>query len=268
MFEVVVGPAKKCYRLHKTLLAQRSPYFAALLSFAGKEGAKNRVVLEEEVDTDDAFRMFVEFIYMDDYTPPSDKTDDIDLIHANVYVLAERFCMGDLKSLALGKAIAVLSDQATALTATNPKTTCNWGCKQSEHPPHGLRCTCNHYKSVDLSKVVEFARIIYRNTPDRHRSIEDIPKPIKALDSRLHSNHKITEKVSSDSASKTATQTAPGPKDKMRTLIARFCASAVEKMRALPEFYELVREQGEFSEDLMSEVRNGDPVKRDEITRL
>jgi hypothetical protein len=102
-FCIRVGPAKTEYHLHKEILISKSLYFKNLLSstFKGVEEASGVLTLDSHVDTDDAFQMFVEYIYLSDYDPPSPDRDGKCLLHARVYVLAERLCMEDLKSLAL-----------------------------------------------------------------------------------------------------------------------------------------------------------------------
>jgi hypothetical protein len=66
--------------------------------------ASGTVTLNTGVDTDDAFQMFVEYLYHSNYNPPGEAGRDSDcLLHVRVYVLAERLCMEDLKSLAFKK---------------------------------------------------------------------------------------------------------------------------------------------------------------------
>ena len=70
-------------------------------SFIGKEAEENAVTLDSEVDHEDAFNMFVEFLYTSSYLPPEGY--DIAakaILHARVYVLAERLCMQDVKEMA------------------------------------------------------------------------------------------------------------------------------------------------------------------------
>jgi hypothetical protein len=79
--------------------------------FVCKEVDQNTVVLDSAVDHEDAFNMFVEFLYMASYIPP----EELDLaarciLHARVYVLAERLCMNDLKEMAFAQMKASLAE--------------------------------------------------------------------------------------------------------------------------------------------------------------
>ena len=73
-------------------------------SFISKEVADNTVIMDSPVDCEDAFNMFVEFAYMSEYIAPEvyNLTQRC-ILHAKVYVLAERLCMNDLKDMALAK---------------------------------------------------------------------------------------------------------------------------------------------------------------------
>ena len=80
-------------------------------SFIGKEMEENTVTMDSEVDHEDAFNMFVEFLYKSSYSPPEGY--DISakaILHARVYVLAERLCMNDLKETAFAQMFATLVD--------------------------------------------------------------------------------------------------------------------------------------------------------------
>jgi hypothetical protein len=112
-FRVCVGPTRKEYYLHKNVLTARCPYFKKMLAslFVCKEVDQNTVVLDSAVDHEDAFNMFVEFLYMASYIPP----EELDLaarciLHARVYVLAERLCMNDLKEMAFAQMKASLAE--------------------------------------------------------------------------------------------------------------------------------------------------------------
>lgn len=263
--------------LHKVLLSARSQYFATLLSFPGKEGTEGRVTLEEEVDTDEAFRMFIEFAYLDDYVPPETPVDKLGLVHAQVYVLAERLCMNDLKALSLNKAVNVLS-----ALVRKPSPTCPNGYNEYQHSPSNYCCSCAHFKNNanmelsgdDFKTLVKYVDVVYRNTPDRYCIPEgEKSEPDTTVDDgsvgdggneagwQAPEKPKVHTPTYSDA-------TEPGPKDRMRTLISRFCASVLDKVKNLPEFREVVRGYPEFAEDLMTEAGNGTEVKNDELSRL
>ncbi|KAJ9664335.1 hypothetical protein H2198_000264 [Neophaeococcomyces mojaviensis] len=84
-----------------------------------------RICLIDDWDHDDAFRSFIMYIYLSSYEVPSDM--DISaacVLHARVYVLAERFCMEGLKMMAFQKMSSALNKDpwGTFLTNLNPET--------------------------------------------------------------------------------------------------------------------------------------------------
>ncbi|KFY69207.1 hypothetical protein V496_00438 [Pseudogymnoascus sp. VKM F-4515 (FW-2607)] len=112
---IVVGVERVEYHLHEVLLVKRTPYFAALLRSGMQESKSRCIILSTEVDREDAFAKYVEYLYLDDYdvdaSSDSEKTglDDTCLLHANIHVLAERFCDDALKQLSLAKLSMALS---------------------------------------------------------------------------------------------------------------------------------------------------------------
>lgn len=97
------------------LLVKRTPYFAALLRSGMQESKSRCIILSTEVDRDDAFAKYVEYLYLEDYdvdaSSDTEKAslDDTCLLHANIHVLAERFCDDALKQLSLAKLSIALS---------------------------------------------------------------------------------------------------------------------------------------------------------------
>ena len=54
----------------------------------------------------------------------------------------------------------------------------------------------------------------------------------------------------------------------MRTLIARYAASHLEHMKQDPNFMEVVRNGGEFAEDLVYAATNGERIEPNELEKL
>jgi BTB/POZ domain len=150
---VIVGPKKREYYLHKEALISKSPYFSTLLSspLAGVEVTSGVVTLDSEVDSDAAFQMFVEYLYHSDYNPPREAgRDSRCLLHAAVYVLAERLCMENLKSLALQRMIKEFAKDAY----------------------------CQEDSWLHTNTIVQLTEIVYENTPDLYaHSNEDEESP-------------------------------------------------------------------------------------------
>jgi hypothetical protein len=131
------------------MLILKSPYFSTLLSssFAGVEIASGTITLDSAVDTDSAFQMFVEFLYHSNYDPPKGvRRDGRCLLHASVYVLAERLCMEDLKSLALVKMVKELADKGASRLRTGT--------------------------------IVQLTAIVYENTPDLYAQSDEDQKSV------------------------------------------------------------------------------------------
>jgi hypothetical protein len=60
------------------------------------------VVMDSTVDNEDAFNMCVEYLYTSSYVPPANLGFETRcILHARVYVLAERLCMESLKNEAV-----------------------------------------------------------------------------------------------------------------------------------------------------------------------
>jgi hypothetical protein len=77
------------------------------------------------VDNEDAFEMFIRYIYMLHYEAPSGlPVSEVCVLHARVYVLAERLCMEDLKAEALCKMSSTLgqNNRQNFLTLVQPET--------------------------------------------------------------------------------------------------------------------------------------------------
>ncbi|KAI5777404.1 hypothetical protein EDC01DRAFT_635756 [Geopyxis carbonaria] len=226
LFTVMVGPEKKSYGLHKDILSRKSPYFKTLLSFPGVESTTDSVHLDSAVDTVQAFDMLVQFLYRDTYKPTPHLSDSWKAqIHAEVYVLAERLLMPDLKDLAL---------ESMARTLQNLYGSQNIDVYDPVQKTWGLETV----SVVDLEGVACLVATVYTN-------LEAEPKEEEKEDS---DSSKKPEKTKKSATTKT--------KDKMKRIIARYCASVLDVIRdTSPDMVsELVDEHPEFAVDLIMEL--------------
>lgn len=117
--------------------------------------------LNTAVDTAGAFEMVVKYIYLADYEVSRDRDKEYkSLLHARVYVLAERLLMEDLKELVLEKLIQ----------------------EMGSHRDTG--------KYLDSQHVVKLVKIVYEGTPCADTAGGDVARsPV------LHSDEPICEKV-------------------------------------------------------------------------
>ena len=107
--------------------------------------AERTIVMDSELDNEQAFAMFVEYIYTSDYDVPVDSEFLATcVIHVQVYVLAKRLCMDTLKKASLHKL-------STMLTLDDPWST------RAPMPPG------------DLTKLIQ---MVYKGTPDHKRWFE------------------------------------------------------------------------------------------------
>lgn len=106
-----IRPSPPVHHISQALLAKRSPYFAALLSFNGKVAAENTVSLDEEGGVFvDAFDAFVEFLYINKYSvPPYMPRSEAIFLHASISVLADRLMIADLIGPAIKNARIVMA---------------------------------------------------------------------------------------------------------------------------------------------------------------
>lgn len=94
------------YTINKEALTRKSEWFKNALSsdFGGKEAKTGTVIMQDENDTDDVFDAFFSWIYLGRYTgDPASTSGEWCVLHAKIYVLAERLMLQELKDLALNK---------------------------------------------------------------------------------------------------------------------------------------------------------------------
>ncbi|KAL7265871.1 hypothetical protein RUND412_011601 [Rhizina undulata] len=110
-FTVLVGRSKKPYYVNEFFLTTASPYFKQIRSLEPEESSKAITLPTELVATEIAFEKFLEYVYLGDYglgdyalTYEKSFEEEMGMkLHAQVYVLAEKLLMRDLKGCALEK---------------------------------------------------------------------------------------------------------------------------------------------------------------------
>lgn len=81
--------------------------------------ADNAVTFDSSIDTEDAWRMVIEYIYLGRYSCPDKGKDETGgpiskslreraVLHAGVYVLAEKLCMPKLKKMAFDEMLSMV----------------------------------------------------------------------------------------------------------------------------------------------------------------
>ena len=104
---VLVGENKKAFHIHEANLFEVSTFFKAAFSSDFKEGSERIMTLPE--DDDSVFELFVEWIYRGRYKLPS-----IDLAHKRhiqLFVLADKYDVPDLKSLVLSELFSLIKNR-------------------------------------------------------------------------------------------------------------------------------------------------------------
>jgi hypothetical protein len=72
-----------------------------LLSFRGIETTKDKVTLSDISVR--AFKVFITYVYTNVYSIPDLSYDESFVLHAEVYILADRMCMTDLRTVAFNR---------------------------------------------------------------------------------------------------------------------------------------------------------------------
>lgn len=276
-FCIRIGPSHKEYHLHKNALIARSHYFKHMLasSFIGKEVEDNTVILDSEFDHEDAFNIFVEFLYTSSYSPPEgyDVSAKASL-HARVYGLAERLGINKLKDMAFVQMSATL---------TIPQGFGVFGHIPPSNP-------------LDTTSLIDIVDIVYHNTPGTFQrwqtadlNTTQSSLPDKAVEDRVSTPIAMVEpsedypaqgnpteanahETTADAPGHTLAETSAtdelstgaeaNVQDKMRVLIARYAASSLDNLRQNSDFLNLLQRGGDFVVDLVMALSKSPNVTR------
>lgn len=128
--KVGAGDNQKAFYVHDEVLTKSSPYFAALIDSNFIEAATKEVVLGEAVDSPEAFKFIVDYMYngCQSYKvelKPTIRTalySTAGIVHARIFLMANRLCMAGLQELAYREIKACLNNE----TFKNRTNTGNW----------------------------------------------------------------------------------------------------------------------------------------------
>ncbi|KAF3925656.1 hypothetical protein ABW21_db0208414 [Orbilia brochopaga] len=190
---VAVGHEQQIFNVHIEKICAASTYFRDLLSSSTADGAiekpKETVILNDAVDNVNAFEMFLQFCYLNTYLDNKIDKAHLLLLHARVYVLAEKLKCSPLKKLALRKATdwyrgysmhtdgdilsQILPDVLDAISAVYTHTVdTNSGCSVdsslSETTRDVFRLLLAHFAAADLVRLRTERRFV-----DIHHSFPD-----------------------------------------------------------------------------------------------
>lgn len=234
------------FHIHKLLLTNSSPYFAALIDSEFVEGTTNTVTLSEDVDDPEAINAIVEYLYFGNYKICYGKETEVGwsmywVLHTKIFLMACRLCMSEVAALALNRLSICM--------------------EKSEYIVGGL------WFMKNLAFVVDR---VYSFTP----SPEDYGLDEKggSPGSTLFASTEDVKEIFSDSttnlssSSNELSNTSSGPKKPnhakvIRSLVAGFCAWKIESIRDEPKFKHMTRKHPEFTDDLLSAIRKGGPVR-------
>ncbi|KAF8242818.1 hypothetical protein K440DRAFT_638247 [Wilcoxina mikolae CBS 423.85] len=224
-FQLLIGPEKKPFNLHKKVLQHKCPYFATLFGtrIPTREIAENSVTLDSPVDTEDAWRMCIQFLYLGSYTVDVDRKWTECVVNAGVYVLAQKLCMEDMKEVALGKMAGSLV-----------------GIYDGSEP-----------SGEEVAQLVE---VVYGGTGDQEEGDEMTERCVEE-ETQKGDEGSTGERGKSRVEQHSKVNLPPDP---MRTLIALYAASRVSTLRKDKQFIDVVRFWGDFAADLMSRNLDGD----------
>ncbi|KAL7273444.1 hypothetical protein RUND412_003716 [Rhizina undulata] len=249
-FTVLVGRSKKPYYVNESFLTIASPYFKQICSLEPEEWSKAITLPTELVATEIAFEKFLEYVYLGDYglgyyalTYEGSFKEEMGMkLHAQVYVLAEKLLMRDLKGCALEKMIVTMTRAYTAEEGKIPRNTRD-----------RLRASRTHSGSTSSSLFGSPAA----NTVTTGGLFGGSSKPSKSVTSTPTTRSKIR-------AAYTKAENTENTRDPMRVLIARFAASCSDEYKKERVFLKLLRGGGQFAEDLVLELAGVDKVRSDE----
>ncbi|RPA80323.1 hypothetical protein BJ508DRAFT_362680 [Ascobolus immersus RN42] len=208
------------FTLHTEYLSELSDYFKALHQFPGQESITNQLILSETCDHPVAFECFVQFIYLGNYSIDK-RHQPLDIVvHAMVYVLADRLLCTTLKTLSL-------QNLATALCSKDATNHC----------------------------LIELLDLVYRSTASAssaRTNDEDLIPAAKEqaydLDEALNAN---SFSASVDPASNNI-KTNP-----LRDLISRYAASCLTRLKESQRFYSLVEQYPDLAQEMVLHAGNG-----------
>lgn len=244
------------FDIHKDVLLKHD-FFKKLLSFQGKEADTNVITLDDMCDLPMTFSFFVEYLYQGDYTVGDDLNENLKcLVHARVYILAERLYIKDLKDIALSRMVPCLfrclcdchtndSDERIAFRChACPRN----HCYSFSGSPNAFCGDCQEFhcnasfkgrddddvetKTLTGPTLCKLIYLLYSYTPNRYPPLEDF------------SGLEVT--VGEQKLEK---------KDAARDAVSKYVAAEKEHFFQSALFRALLRQFPEFSIDLIEHLR-------------
>ena len=99
MVDILVGPERELFRLHKQLLCRICEYFNKALTGNFKEAQENSLALPEE--NSNAFALFVNWVYRSTVPVKNTSGAEDNVALYNLYIFAEKICLPGLANKAM-----------------------------------------------------------------------------------------------------------------------------------------------------------------------
>ncbi|KAF3271049.1 hypothetical protein TWF217_005475 [Orbilia oligospora] len=226
-----VGEDAQRFDVHTSAL-KCSDYFRKLAVSNMEEAHQKTVYLDSEVDSAEAFDMFIQYCYFEDYFYDESRVDNL-VHHARTYLLADRLgCIG-LKDLALQKANLL----------------CYMACSSPDIPvPDEL-----------LIMIPSAVALIYENTYDIHGGKISRTIEISGDDAVGEPSDTVEEKKNESTTTK---ETIPEKdREQFRLLLARFASAYLSKLREQKAFIATHHAFPDFATDVMLLATGGEKIK-------
>ncbi|EGX54108.1 hypothetical protein AOL_s00004g141 [Orbilia oligospora ATCC 24927] len=229
-YTVFVGENAQRFDVHTGAL-KCSDYFRKLAVSNMEEANQKTVYLNSEVDSAEAFDMFVQYCYFEDYFYDESRVDNL-VHHARTYLLADRLgCIG-LKDLALQKANLL----------------CYTACSSPDIPvPDEL-----------LIMIPSAVALIYENTYDVHGGKISRTIEISGTDAAGEPSDTVEEKKNESTTTKEAIPEKD--REKFRLLLARFASAYLSKLREQKAFIATHHAFPDFATDVMLLATGGEKI--------
>ncbi|KAF3092853.1 hypothetical protein TWF102_008343 [Orbilia oligospora] len=229
-YTVFVGENVQRFDVHTSAL-KCSDYFRKLAVSNMEEAHQKTVYLDSEVDSAEAFDMFVQYCYFEDYFYDESRVDNL-VHHARTYLLADRLgCIG-LKDLALQKANLL----------------CYTASSSPDIPvPDEL-----------LIMIPSAVALIYENTYDIHGGKISRTIEISGTDAVGEPSDTVEENKNESTTTK---ETIPEKdRERFRLLLARFASVYLSKLREQKAFVATHHAFPDFATDVMLLATGGEKI--------
>ncbi|KAJ6263091.1 hypothetical protein Dda_1650 [Drechslerella dactyloides] len=203
---------EKTYFVHEEPLSRTSAVLKRQVNSQMIEGLTRTITLTDVTDNGLAISLFLQFCYFNSYEYNEGNRDF--LVHASVYVLAEKLEALALKKFALKHALQICVEVGGGIVAQDMDSF--------------------------FATVPEVVAMIYEGTYDKNTG----RMPTKAPEVAEEEPH---EKDAKEDVSETTTVTRDG----FRILLAKFAAAHLEELRVNREFMQALEEHPSFSADLV-----------------